>query len=94
MTAAWPPAITCLRVMRFWVSVPVLSTHRTVVLPKVSTAAIRRVSTPLAGNAPRPKREEDGQHHGDFLGQDRHGHGDAGQEALLPNRDAPPRVRA
>ena len=46
-TIEWLPATMCLSVMRFSVNVPVLSTHRTVVLPNVSIAGIRRVSTRL-----------------------------------------------
>ena len=42
------PAMTRWRtVIRFWVSVPVLSTHKTVAAPSVSIAGILRVSTRL-----------------------------------------------
>ncbi len=44
----------CVTVMRFSVRVPVLSLHSTVVAPSVSMALMRRVSTLLLGQPPRP----------------------------------------
>ena len=70
--------------MRFSVSVPVLSVHRTVADPSVSMAAARRVSTPDPADPPGAHRHEHGQHDRKFLRQHRHADGDAGQHGFDP----------
>ena len=58
MAAVRLPIASFLSVIRFWVSVPVLSTHKTVAAPSVSMAGMRRVSTRLreSRHAPRARK--------------------------------------
>ena len=87
-----PAAQSRLTVIRFTVSVPVLSTQRTVAAPSVSTAGMRRVSTRLLGDPPGAERQEDGEDDRELLGQRGHRQRDAGQEPLLPHGGGvPPR---
>ena len=69
-----------------WLSVrvPVLSTHRAVVAPSVSTAGIRRVRTWCLGEPPCAEGEEDGQHHRKLLGKHRHPECKAGEKSFQP----------
>ncbi len=76
----------CCSVMWFCVSVPVLSTHSTVAAPSVSMAGMRRVSTLLREMRQAPRARKIVSTTGNSSGQRGHGHGDAGQQALLPDR--------
>ena len=91
---ARPSTTAPARVMRFWVSVPVLSTHSTVAAPSVSTAGTRRVSTRCCEMRQAPERQEDRQDHRELLGQHRHRQRDAGQQPLPASRAPPQAVRA
>ena len=59
-------------VIRFSVSVPVLSTHRTVAAPSVSITPMRRVSTCRREMRQAPGGHEHREDHRKFLGQDAH----------------------
>ena len=76
-------------VMRFSVSVPVLSEQIVVTEPSVSTAGSLRISALPLDHALRAERQGDGHHGGQPFGHGRHRQADGGQEHLGEGLAAP-----
>ena len=88
VSSTCPRTDSAVTVIRFWVSVPVLSTHSTVVSPSVSMAFRRRVNTRWPAMRRAPKRKKDDHDDGEFLRQYTHRQRDARKQA---RRAKPPR---
>ena len=93
MSNRTPSASTATSVIRFWVSVPVLSTHRTVADPSVSTAGIRRVRTRLREMRHAPRARKTVRTTGNSSGSVAIASAMPGEQPCFQTAGDPPRVR-